>query len=82
MWLHPLRKDLDAFIDSTQKLMNGTITAKLYKGSVEIIKRDCEDSLFAPEIRSIKKATFDQKEATGAVNMYTLPYRLFKAKKR
>jgi argininosuccinate synthase len=82
MWLHPLRKDLDAFIDSTQNLMNGTITAKLYKGNVEIIKRECEDSLFAPEIRSIKKTTFDQKEATGTVNMYTLPYQLFKTKKR
>ena len=82
MWLHPLRKDLDAFIDSTQKFMNGIITAKLYKGNVEIVKRECEDSLFAPEMRSIKKATFDQKEATGAVNMYTLPYRLFRAKKR
>jgi argininosuccinate synthase len=26
MWLQPIRKDLDAFIDSTQRLMNGTIT--------------------------------------------------------
>jgi len=82
MWLHPLRRDLDAFIDSTQKFMNGTVKMKLYKGNVEITKRDCEDSLFAPEIRSIKKATFDQKEATGAVNMYTLQYRLFRSKNR
>lgn len=82
MWLHPLRKDLDAFMDSTQKFMNGTVTIKLYKGNVQITKRECKDSLFAPEIRSIKKATFDQKEATGSVNVYTLPYRLFKTKKR
>ena len=82
MWLHPLRKDLDAFIDSTQTHMNGTVTMKLYKGNVQITKRDCDDSLFAPEIRSIKKATFDQKEVTGAVNMYTLQYRLFRSKKR
>jgi argininosuccinate synthase len=82
MWLHPLKRDLDAFIDSTQKFMNGTVAMKLYKGNVQITRRECEDSLFAPEIRSIKKATFDQKEATGAVNMYTLQYRLFKAKKR
>ena len=82
MWLHPLRKDLDAFIDSTQTHMNGTVTMKLYKGNVQITKRDCDDSLFAPEIRSIKKATFDQKEVTGAVNMYTLQYRLLRSKKR
>ena len=82
MWLHPLRKDLDAFIDSTQRFVNGTVTIRLYKGNVQIMKRECEDSLFAPEIRSIKKATFDQKGVTGAVNMYTLPYRLFRSKKR
>ena len=82
MWLHPLRKDLDAFIDSTQKFMNGTVTTKLYKGNVRITRRECEDSLFAPEIRSIKKATFDQKEATGSVNTYTLQYRVFRSKKR
>jgi argininosuccinate synthase len=82
MWLHPLRKDLDAFIDSTQKFVNGIVTVKLYKGNVEIVRRECEDSLFAPEIRSIKKAGFDQREATGAVNIYTLQYKLFKAKKR
>jgi argininosuccinate synthase len=82
MWLHPLRKDLDAFIDSTQKYVNGTVTVKLYKGNVHITRRECDDSLFAPEIRSIKKSTFDQKEATGSVNMYTLQYRLFKSKKR
>ena len=82
MWLHPLRKDLDAFIDSTQKYMNGTVTVKLHKGNVHIARRECDDSLFAPEIRSIKKSTFDQKEATGSVNMYTLQYGLFKSKKR
>jgi len=82
MWLHPLRRDLDAFIDSTQRHVNGSITVKLYKGNVQITRRECEDSLFIPEIRSIKKATFDQKEVTGAVNMYTLPYRLFRARKR
>jgi argininosuccinate synthase len=82
MWVHPLRKDMDAFIDSTQRFMNGTVAMNLYKGNIQITKRECDDSLFAPEIRSIKKATFDQKEATGSVNMYALQYRLFRSKKR
>ena len=82
MWLHPLRKDLDAFIDSTQKYVVGEITIRLYKGNIETIKRDSPESLFAPELRSIKRGGFDQREATGAVKVYCLPFGLYGKKRR
>jgi len=77
MWLHPLRKDLDAFIDSTQEYVNGKMKVKLFKGNASIIERKSTDSLFKPELRSIKRGGFDQRESTGAVNIYTLPYRIY-----
>jgi len=77
MWFHPLRKDLDAFIDSTQKHVNGKTDLTLYKGNIKIVNRQSSDSLFAPELRSVKKGGFDQRESTGAVNIYALPYRLY-----
>ncbi|MEM2122484.1 MAG: argininosuccinate synthase [Candidatus Bathyarchaeia archaeon] len=82
LWLHPLRRDIDAFIDSTQTYVNGRMKALLHKGSVTILERDSPDSLFAPELRSIKREGFDQRDAAGAVNLYTLPFRLFGMKKR
>ena len=82
MWFHPLRKDLDAFIDSTQKHINGKLHLKLYKGNMEITKRESKSSLFAPELRSVKKGGFDQRQATGAVNLYTIPFRLYGEKGR
>ncbi|MEM3897007.1 MAG: argininosuccinate synthase, partial [Nitrososphaerota archaeon] len=81
-WLHPLRKDLDAFIDSTQKYVNGTITIRLEKGHFRIIERDSPDSLFAPEIRSLRATGFDQRDATGAVKIFTLPFQLYSKKGR
>jgi len=81
-WFNPLRKDLEAFIDSTQRFVNGTLHIRLYKGTVSIIKRRSTDSLFAPELRSIKKAGFDQRHATGAVRIFTVPYRLYHNKGR
>lgn len=69
-------------IDSTQKYVDGRIKARLYKGGITILERDYPYSLFAPELRSIKKEGFDQRDATGAVNIYTLPFRLFRMKKR
>jgi argininosuccinate synthase len=82
LWLHPLRRDIDAFIDSTQRYVNGRVKAVIHKGNLTIVERDSPDSLFAPELRSIKREGFDQRDAAGAVNIYTLPFRLFGMKKR
>jgi len=77
MWFHPLRKDLDAFIDSTQRYVSGRLDIKLYKGNVEIIGRESKYSLYSPELRSLKKSGFDQRDSTGAVRLYALSYQLY-----
>jgi argininosuccinate synthase len=76
-WLHPLKKDLDAFIDSTQKVVNGRVGVELYKGSMRIVKRESPSSLFLPQLRSVKQKGLDQREAEGMVRLFTLPYQLF-----
>jgi len=81
-WFHPLRRDLDAFIDSTQTAVNGEVTLKLYKGNTTIVERKSESSLFAPELRSIKKGGFDQRTATGAVKIFSIPFELYGKKGR
>ncbi len=82
MWLHPLSRDIEAFIDSTQQYVCGKVRLKMYKGTLEIVKRESDRSLFAPELRSVKKGGFDQREATGAVKLSGLQYQLFKEKGR
>jgi argininosuccinate synthase len=82
MWLHPLRHDIDAFVDSTQQNVSGMIRFKMYKGALEIVERKSDRSLFAPELRSVKKGGFDQREATGAVKLSGLQYQLFREKGR
>jgi argininosuccinate synthase len=60
--------------------VSGKIEVKLYKGNVEILKREPKHSLFAPELRSVKRAGFDQREAEGAVRLFALPFRLYSEK--
>lgn len=55
LWLHPLRKDLDAFIDSTQRYVEGSLKLQFYKGAMRIYERRSNSSLFAPELRSVRK---------------------------
>jgi argininosuccinate synthase len=83
LWFHPLRRDLDAFIDSTQQYVNGQLVVKLYKGGLTITKRESRSGLFAPELRSIKKdGVFDQRQSTGAVQVFAIPFQLYGQKKR
>ena len=74
-WFHPLHAALDAFVAETQKVVNGTLTAKLYRGNITIVKRELGDSsLFAPEIRDIKKRGFDQRWSANAAKIRGLPF--------
>jgi argininosuccinate synthase len=76
-WFHPLHAALDAFVSETQKIVAGTFTVSLYKGNISIVKRELGDSsLFAPEIRDIKKRGFDQRWAANAAKIRGLPFEI------
>ncbi|HDI12825.1 MAG TPA: argininosuccinate synthase, partial [Hadesarchaea archaeon] len=79
---HPLRYELEAFIDQSQKPVEGKYKVKLYKGSLEIVKRSSPTGLFAPELRSIKTTGFDQKMSKGAAQVRGLLYQVLAMRKR
>jgi argininosuccinate synthase len=73
-WFHPLRADLDAFIAQTQGVVNGEYTITLYKGNIDIVSRESNSGLFAPEIRSITAASFNQQLSGSVAHLRGLPY--------
>ena len=73
-WFHPLKEDLDAFIERSQENVNGKYTVKLYKGNAEIVKRESDTGLFNQEMRSIKTRGFDQRWAIGSTKVATLQW--------
>lgn len=73
-WFQPLKADLDAFIASTQQVVEGTWTVSLYKGNIDIIKRESAASLFKPEIRSIESSGFNQQLCGPAAYIKGLPF--------
>ncbi len=76
-WYHPLKDDLDAFIIQSQKFINGTIKAKLFKGNIEYMERESSaSSLFFPEVRSIESGSFDQRWCADAAKIRGLPFEL------
>jgi len=75
-WYHPLKEAIDAFIASTQKVVNGEYVVELYKGNVDIRTRSSSSGLFFPDVRSINSASFNQKECAPAAHIRGLPYEL------
>ncbi|MDQ7819940.1 MAG: argininosuccinate synthase [Armatimonadota bacterium] len=75
-WFHPLRADLDAFIGRSQEVVEGEVSLRLYKGSMEVVARASRQSLFAPELRSIATGGFDQRLCGPAAQIRGLPYQV------
>jgi len=74
-WYHPLKHGLDAFVESSQRFVNGRLKALLYKGTVRIVERERPwSSLFCPEIRSIEASGFDQRWCRDAARVRGLPF--------
>ncbi len=73
-WFHPLKDALDAFIATTQQVVNGTVTADLFKGTIELKRRDSDYALFFPEIRGLQSRSFNQQLCGPAAQIGGLPW--------
>lgn len=76
LWFTPLRESLDAFVDSTQENVTGSVTLSLYKGNVSVVSRRSEFSLYSTDLSSFTMGdTYDQKDAAGFIKILGLPAR-------
>ena len=70
-WFSPERMMLQALIDKSQEYVNGTVRLKLYKGSVSVVGRKSDDSLFDEKIATFEDdaGAYDQKDAEGFIRL-------------
>jgi argininosuccinate synthase len=81
-WFSPLREALSAFVDSTQAVVSGTVTLRLFQGSVRTVGRRSEHSLVSHELATYGALDkFPSEYAVGFIHLYGLPYRLAHAKR-
>ncbi|HZS96678.1 MAG TPA: argininosuccinate synthase [Terriglobales bacterium] len=75
-WFTPLREALDAFVESTQKNLTGTVNLWLYKGNSSVVSRKSEFSLYRTDLSSFTMGdSYDQKDAAGFIRILGLPSR-------
>ncbi len=69
-WFSPEMGVLRAFVEESQKGVNGTARVKLYKGAAQVVGRKSSNSLYNPEVASFETfATYNSKDAEGFIRM-------------
>lgn len=77
-WWSPEREMYQVMIDESQKVVNGDVRVKLYKGSVSAVGRRSENTLFDESIATFEDdaGAYDQKDAAGFIKLNALRLRI------
>lgn len=71
LWQDPLKSDLDMFINATQMRVSGTVKLKMFKGSLRVVGRKSDYSLYSHDLATYGAgSTFDQTLAKGFVELW------------
>lgn len=78
MWFAPLREALDAFVDSTQENVTGTVRLKLYKGNIMSAGSKSPYSLYNEKIVTFgdSQELYNHGDAEGFINLFGLPLKV------
>ena len=76
-WFCPAKDALDAFVDSTQQVVTGSVRVKLYKGNIVPAGLQADRSLYMEDLASFSDTElYDQKDATGFIRVFGLPMKV------
>lgn len=76
-WFSPEREMLQVAIDHSQARVNGRVRVRLYKGNVEVVGRESDDTLFDEAIATFEEdeGAYDQTDAEGFIKLNALRLR-------
>ncbi|MDR3282078.1 MAG: argininosuccinate synthase [Candidatus Methanoplasma sp.] len=76
LWFGGLREPINAFIDSTQEYVTGTVRVKLFKGGFSVVGRKSPYSLYDTGLSTYAEGdSFDHTSAVGFIYCWGLPDR-------
>jgi len=75
-WFSALRRDLDAYVTSTQRYVTGSVRMKLHRGTARVTGRSSAYSLYRPQLATYSQGDqFDHQAAVGFIKLVGLPLR-------
>jgi argininosuccinate synthase len=78
LWWEPLRGDLDAYMDSVNEQVTGTIGVKLYKGQARVVTRESPNAVYDQALASFAESggLFSQQASPGFIELWSLQSRM------
>jgi argininosuccinate synthase len=78
LWWEPLRLDLDAYMESVNAQVTGTVGVKLYKGSARVVTRSSPNAVYDRSLASFGESggLFSQASSPGFIELFSLQSRL------
>lgn len=81
-WFTPLREALDAFVETTQQTVTGTVKLKLYKGNLINAGVTSPYSLYDEATATFgQDEVYNQADSAGFINLFGLPIKVNALKK-
>jgi argininosuccinate synthase len=76
LWFTAHRRDLDAYVQSTQRYVTGDVRVQLHKGSSTVVGRQAPNALYQYGLATYdRQDQFDHASAEGFIKIYGLPVR-------
>jgi argininosuccinate synthase len=72
-WFHPLREAMQAFVDTANQMVTGTVRVKLYKGRAVAVSAVSPKSLYDTKLASFAMKGYDVTAARGFIDLFGLP---------
>jgi argininosuccinate synthase len=78
LWWEPLRSDLDAYMETVNEQVSGTIGLKLYKGTARVITRASPNAVYDAALASFAESggLFSQTASPGFIELWSLQSRM------
>jgi argininosuccinate synthase len=78
LWWEPLRGDLDAYMESVNAQVTGTIGMKLYKGHARVVTRSSPCAIYDQALASFGESggLFSQSASPGFIELWSLQSRM------
>ena len=82
-WWTTEREAYDAFVNTTQERITGTVTLRLFKGSVSVVGRESIHALYDERFVTFgEDDVYEQSDAAGFIRLFALPARVRALKDR
>jgi len=73
MWFSPLRRALQAFVDTALQAVSGEVKVELHQGQARALARTSLQSLYDSDMASFDMSGYDAHQAEGFIRLFGLP---------